>query len=245
MEYTTSFEYKNAIIVDAKMLREIEKEILKYCKYFEYSAKLENDDRIKFDSIEELLEYENSKEYRMKSLNIIAREDEHKYRNKVEIDFCAETAILSKYDSTIKVSMVTNNVNNRILFKENIEHIFSRHAQDKKYNKLAKSGTFNKISLYFLICTVVLVYQLISSGFTYINKGLLIAVVILLVLEVIKTPLEKKHKELYLPIVFYIGDEKGRYDNCKENRKNFFWTVIVSGTLTIIVGIAGIIVSLL
>ena len=240
-----SFEFKKAIVVNEEMLRAIEKEIHNYCDRIEYNAKLENDAKIKFDSLEELLTYDNSKGDKIERLDIESRKRGYDSVDRVDISICADVKFFTKFESTVVVSLTTDSLDKKTLLKEKLEHIFTRFEQDKRYNKVSKNAISNRIELLFLICVIALCWQVVSNGFSYANRGLLIVVIILGILEFIKTPIEKKQKEFYPPIVFYLGDEKSLYDDNKAGRNSFFWTVVIGGTLTIVVGIAGIIVSLM
>ena len=62
--------FKDALIVDEKLLRELEKVILKFYESVSYSCNLCNDDKIIFNSLEELLNYENSKIRKIVRLSI-------------------------------------------------------------------------------------------------------------------------------------------------------------------------------
>lgn len=245
MEYRMSFEFKKAIVVNEEMLRAIEKEIRNYCDRIEYNAKLENDAKIKFDSLEELITYENSKGDKIERLDIESRKSGYDSVDRVDISIFADVSLFSKFESTATVSLTTDSLDKKTLLKEKLEHIFTRFEQDKRYNKVSRNAISHRIDLYFFICIIVLIWQVVSTGFSDANEGLVIAVMTLGILEFIKTPIEKKQKEFYPPIVFYLGDEKNLYDDNKTGRKSFFWTVVIGGTLTIVVGIAGIIVSLI
>lgn len=243
MEYRTTFKQKNAIVADGTMLEEIQNEILNYCDDIEYDSKLENGDSIKFDSLDELLDYENFKGCRIEGINITARKFNSK--NRIHINIIAERNVLSTCEFTANVTMSTDSIDKKTLFIKNMENIFLRHEQDKRYNKISKNSILKWISIYYIICTAILAFQLISCGFKSENKVLLVIVIILTVVEIMRNPIEKIQKDVYPPIVFYIGDEKSRYDDNKARRNNFFWTVVVGGTLTIVMSIVGIIATIL
>ena len=84
MKYKTEFSFNKAIIVDANMLSEMQKVILEYCDNIEYRAYLENRDKIEFESLDELLEFENSKRNRINEIYIEARDKD--WVNKIEIN---------------------------------------------------------------------------------------------------------------------------------------------------------------
>ena len=76
MKYKTEFSFNKAIVVDANMLLEMQRIILEYCSNIEYRVCLENKDRIDFESIEELIEFENSKINRISEIYIEARDED-------------------------------------------------------------------------------------------------------------------------------------------------------------------------
>ena len=62
MKCKKEFKYDKAIIIESNMLIDLDKEIKKLCNNIKYKAELVNRDEIEFESLEELIGYENSKD---------------------------------------------------------------------------------------------------------------------------------------------------------------------------------------
>ena len=61
--------YKKAIIVDSDMIKQLEKDILDYYISLSVIVDLKNGDRIIFDSVEDLIQYDNFSDKSISTLN--------------------------------------------------------------------------------------------------------------------------------------------------------------------------------
>lgn len=242
MKYKTEFSFKKAIIIDAQFLGEMQKQILNYCDKIDYEANLENGDNIKFESLEELILFENSKINKFKNIQLTARDSNLDIFIFVYIR--ADSIGVRKFYETISVSMTTNDLNMKTVFKNNMGTLFVRHEQSKAYNFLSRTGILNLISIAYFIFMCVYLYKVISGRFNIENNILNIVAVILIILFLLKSPLQKGQEKYFPPIVFYLGDEIQSYNDKKAARKNFFWGFIIAGILAICSCIGGFIISL-
>ena len=115
----TSFSFKKAIIVNEKMLREVEKLMLEYYSDISYSVKLENRDDIKFESLDELISFENSKFNRISELHIDGRDK--KYTNETKISIGLDPIWDRKYGDTIKVDITADDLNKKTILTNGFE----------------------------------------------------------------------------------------------------------------------------
>ena len=85
MKQKTYFNFEKAIKVDEKMLIEIKSCIEEYCPQLRYEAELENNDEIEFESIDELLGFENSPSNRLKNLQVYGKSRDSERHVRVKI----------------------------------------------------------------------------------------------------------------------------------------------------------------
>ena len=141
MKYRTEFSFNKAIVVDANMLLEMQRIILECCDSIDYRACLENKDRIDFESLEELLWFENSKKNKIQEIYIMAKDKG--WENQVEINIRTCSVYVQMFVETVSVSMTTNNIDKKTILKGKIENLLERHQQSKRYNVFAKTGILN------------------------------------------------------------------------------------------------------
>lgn len=232
MKYKTEFNFQKAVIVDEKMIREMVKEIEKYCDLIEYSSKLEKGGTIDFESLEELFSFENSKVNSLKSIYITARDKE--YKNRISVKIESYSVFITQFYDTISVEMTIDSVDKKAAFEAKMQEIFARHEQGKRYNIISKNGIFNVLFAAYVIAVLCVSVSFIMSGFETVNKNLLNVWLALSICYLIKLPVEKLQKKYYPPIVFYLGDGITIYDRNEKARDGFFWTVIVGGIIGVI-----------
>lgn len=239
----TSFSFNKAIIVNEKMLAEIENRLLEYYSDIGYNAKLENQDDVKFDSLDELVSFENSKINKISELNISGRDKS--YTNDINIYIGINSIWGYQSDNTIRVNITADDINKKTVIKENLENIFARNEQDKLYNYIAKSGLLSTMHVISFIVICIFIYNFLTNGFRVENKALLISTVISVFITWISPGLKKLQNVYYPRITFYLGDEIRDYDRKKQGRSSFFWGVIVASVLSFISYIISIIVELI
>lgn len=239
MVYKYEFGFSKAIKVDTNMLKYMDEEIKKYCNSTKWSCELENKDKIDFDNIEELIDFENSKKYFLRSINV--RAEDNNFKNRINIYIEANDIWWTKNSETINVEMKMDSLDNQAAFRKRMGDIFERYEQNRIYNFISKNGIVNIVSLMYWIVFMVFFFNFISKGFNInsINKVLLFAFWGITILYYISKYLKKLQKKYYPQIVFYIGDGISIYDNNENGRNNFFWTVIVGGIIlgTIFLGV--------
>ena len=107
-------KFKDAIIVDEKLLRELEEIILSFYDKIEYSCRLCNDNTIDFASLAELLDYENTKIRKIERLKI-------SFGVYNEIVFEPSLSFWCSYKYTVEGTFITEDNDKGILFTDKIE----------------------------------------------------------------------------------------------------------------------------
>lgn len=241
MEYRSEFGFNKAIIVNEIMLRDIDKEIKKYYSLVEWHCELENTDKIDFKDIDELLGFENSKMYFIKKIYVSA--GEKFLSNRINVYIESDEEMSFKNSETISVKMITDSLDKHAAFKKRMEDIFNRHAQESKYNFIAKNGILNTLTIFYGVVVLVFVFSFIANGFKIASKELFYGAGILSIFYYFVVFLKKLKVKYFPHIVFYIGDGISIYDRNENGRKNFFWTVIVGIILGIIFLVAELYLS--
>lgn len=225
MKQKTYFDFEKAIKVDEKMLIEIKSCIEEYCPQLRYEAELENNDEIEFESIDELLSFENSPSDRLKSLQVYGKSKDSERHIRVKIG--AEKHFGGLFYRTAFVSLETDDPKMKTIIKESLLNVFERNKLGRVYNFISRMPIFFFMDILYLCVLVVFLYSIIINGMQVENGRLFVMVVIFSVVEVIKTKFEKWYKFFFESVVFYIGDGKEVYDRNASARSNFFWGVIV------------------
>lgn len=238
MKCKREFEYKKAIIADVDMIMNLSEEINKICNKIDYSAELINGDELEFNSIDELLAFENSKDNQFKKIEIFAIDSE-KRTNEIRV-YMKDSAGNSFFsDCGVRFVIHTDNIDTITIFKEKAIHICERHSQSNAYNFLSKTNLFRFLGYFslgvVLSCVIIMFQSKFKVNTIFLYIGCLFSVYLMA-----KDFIEKTRKKYFHMIVFYLGDGIKIYDDQKSKRNSFFWSVIIGGGLTIIVGIIGI-----
>lgn len=215
-----------ALIVTPTSMKELCKILNKYSTRLSFEAKTYSHTDITFDTIDELLNYDNFKPRRIKELQITA------YRNFTRVitvyigkDF--NLFHLTNYNETVNCSYQFDCVDDETLFKEKFNTWFDK----------AKSGYWllGKFSFLATFCVPSILITAIRIGLNApINadvSGLAILVAILaggvffwsawfLDYHVLNN--------LFPPVLFNWGEESKRFEKWNKLRSNIFWGIIMA-----------------
>lgn len=241
MKYEVRKYYKKPLLVNEKMIQEILEEIKRVCEFVSYESELENGDNVVFESLDELLKYENYYGERIVTLRFKGRSES--FNDYVDIELKVREGVF-KITSIADFYIKTSNADNKNLIKNNLSNIMEHHKQDKIYSFFSLTSFFNSLKwiIWFILLGTNILW--ITTKYDFGNIILIpsILTIIVFIFEVIY---KKKRGKVFNPLVFYIGEEKELYDKRKASRSSFFWTVIVGGGLTVIATIVSIILSVL
>lgn len=241
MKRQTSFSYKKAIIVDNNMLNEIDKEIRAIYAIVKYEAITVSGDKIEFESLNELLSYENAENEKLVSVDISARDE--KFINTAYIFIKCKPSSFWESFETVRVTFTVDDTNKKVIFKNNVMHLLERCTQNKKYNAISKTEVFILFSIVYIGAAIFYFIKLFSNK-GQISTALSTTMIILCALYCLKMPLQKYRDKYYPRVVFYLGDQIKQYEEQKGSRQNFFWTVCIGGVISVIMGVLSIYFSL-
>lgn len=226
--------YKDAIIVDKKLLEELEKVILNFFDRVSYSCKLYNDSRIDFESLEELLNYENPKIRKIMRLSIT-------FGYSGEIVFEPSIAFFSSYKYTVQGNYQNENLDESVLFQEKVKDILNRSKQDKWYTILTKINTMQFLIVMLVFWACLLVFSVYTKGIEQevtfspiiFNLYIIASFVFCLIGYILS-----KCRNFLLPVIAYkIGEQIKVIEKGRDLFSKIFWGIIVAFFVSFIVAI--------
>lgn len=224
-------QYKDAIIVNEKLLTDLEKIILSFYNKVFYECKLCNDDIIEFESLVELLSYKN-----IKSRKIVRLKIKFDYN---DITFEPTSSLFSSYKYTVVGNYKVDDPDKSILFSEKIEKVLESYRRSKLYTFLTKISMVY-FFIFFLGITmgaaiVVLIEEGVMGGSTYTTNSLNLSMIIGVLIAVISGILSKCRNTLLPSICFMIGEQIEEIKRNEDRFSKIFWGVIVAFIVSFIV----------
>lgn len=229
-------KFKDAIIVDEKLLCELEEIILTFYKEINYSCILSSDDSIDFESLEELLNYENTKMRKIERLKI-------SFGHFNEIVFKPTISAFCSYKYTVEGTFKTEDNNNSILFPKKIQDALEKNKQSKWYTIITKISLMHFMSLLFgasIGSSVSLLYTKginISQETGYIpsivNLGIAFGILCILFAIIFS----KCRNILLPPIAFKIGEQIKEIEKGRDLFSKIVWGVVVAFLISLFAGL--------
>lgn len=224
-------QFNEAIIVDEKLLTNLEEVILSYYSKVTYECKLHNEDMVEFESLKELLNYKN-----IKSRKIVMLKVKFDYN---EIYFEPTLSKISSYSHTVFGIYKMDDSDKSILFSKKVEEILENGRRSKWYTFVTKFSM-----MYFLMFILVLsignaIYSIVKEGVMggniYTINSLNLSLMLAILLLVISIFLAKCRDALLPPISFMIGEQVEEIEKQKNLFDKIFWGIIVAFVVSLIV----------
>ena len=223
-------ECESALVIDESFLKNVNNIITEYFIAPTYSARLKMGDLIEFDSLNELLEYDNFKDKKIISLDL-----NFGYYNSISI--CPFEVLRRK---SIVVSYKIEDKEKNTLFREAIQNEIDKCKTSKIYS-LISSISIAGLCIFFGIIALIVgnicYFQNSGNSYTF-NFGifeLTIGYIIIVLYLCILFGLLLLVKYLFPSVVFYFGKEIDNNNKLKSFRANFFWCVIVAIAVSVLV----------
>ncbi len=223
-------EYKNAIQVDEKLLRELESIILEFFKEVGYLCILCNGDIINFDSLDELLDYENTKTRKITIMSI-------KYGYYNEIVFKCRNSLFFSYGYTVEGTYRMDNSDSSILFSEKIKNALDKNKQSNWYTIITKISLIQVCAVLFILSLGNIIYGHaigVHSNLTYTVEIVNLQIAIALIMMGLSIFLAKCRNMLLPPIAYKIGEQTKEIEKRRDLFSKIFWGVIVAFVVSII-----------
>lgn len=227
-------KFKDAIIVDEKLLRELEEIILSFYDKIEYSCRLCNDNTIEFASLAELLDYENTKIRKIERLKI-------SFGAYNEIVFEPSLSFWCSYKCTVEGAFITEDNDKGILFSDKIEKALDKNRQSKWYTILTKISlahfgmlcfAMSLVSSMDIVITKGLNSQYLSYNPIFINFGFVIGIIFIL----FGIMLSKCRNVLLPPIAYKIGEQIKEIERGRDIFSKIVWGIIIAFIVSLLAG---------
>ncbi len=216
--------FKKALVVDEKLLRNMDEIIVKYYNKTSYSVITISKDTIEFSSLDELLKYDNYGKMKIKKLHI-----DFGFNNDLRFEITPD--IIKSYDATVTGNFEINDLNNCEDFKREIITVLSMNTQSSIINLFSKFSSMHLgilgIFVWFLSCFWSVFVNEGEHNITIYNICVYIGFFSAFVLFVCVL-IEIIHKNLFNPLIYSIGNGVKEYERMKSLRINIFWGVIVA-----------------
>ena len=226
---------KDAIIVDERLLHELEEIILEFYPEVAYSCNLCNGNKMEFKSLEELLSYENTKIRKIVSLSI-----SYGYFN--EIIFKPIFEMFSSYEYTVQGTFKTQDHDASILFSEKINDALNKNKQSKWYTIITKISIFHFFILLFIFSLICNIFLLFTKGFNasqeigFTPTIVSLSIAFMFICVFFGIILSKCRDALLPPIAFKIGEQIKEIEKGRELFSKIFWGVFIAFLISVLAG---------
>ena len=212
MKKRSIFKFSKNIIIDKQGFNELVSILQDYCDYVNYYIVTKNDDKIEFDNKEELLEYDNYKDGRIKNLELLG----YKKREK---NFCLNMYGKRHTPPYIECDYSFRDIDQETCFVKRLKIFFNKNVE----------GYCFHLTLSILIAIILVISSIYYLCIKYVSTSTEImwaaAFWVIFIYYLIEN---KLLKYFFPPITFAWGEEIKRYKKRSELKKNIFWCVIVA-----------------
>lgn len=224
-------QFKEAIIVNEKLLKDLEEVILSFFKHVTYECKLCNGDGIEFDSLDELLTYEN-----IKTRKIVRLKIKFDYN---EIIFEPTFSKISSYQHTVFGVYKVYDSDTSILFSEKVQRVLENSKRSKWYTFLTKISMMHFCFLIVGISIGSTIYSVMSEGVmgksVYTVNSINISIIIGILCIIFSIIAAKCRDILLPPISFMIGEQLQEIKRNEEKFSKIFWGIIIAFIVSYVV----------
>ncbi len=231
MKVSGKISYKSAIIVNDTFFQDIDELLMKYFEKPKYSAQLVNGDEIEFESLSELISYDNFSERAIKAAKI-----DFGIGNYIRIE--PSISLINAYSSTLEMKFEADSNDTSEEVKRKFKLICNKHKQSLLYTAASKFALMHISILMIGISFILSLFILISHNTTdnAMSSSTKLAiytvgVVIGLLTSFILTWIIK---QLFPAIVFLLGENIDKVEKKSKLKSNVFWGIIVTGILTVV-----------
>lgn len=227
-------QYNSSIIVNDVFFRDLDSLLTEYFETPKYSADLVNGDNIVFDSVLELINYDNFASRSISSVRISYGIGNYIYLKPT-------IAIVNGYKSTIEMSFEIDNNDKCEEIKRKARLIFDKHKQSMLYTIASKFTMMH-------ICIVLGVLSFFSNLHVLISPknqvvemstSTIVAAVTVgtIVLLLGGYGIAWIIRKCFPPIIFYLGENMKSVEKNSRLKSNIFWCVFVAAVVSAIVSL--------
>ena len=216
--------FKKRLVLSPDRINELDATLKKHCDKVQYSATTDTETSLTFENLDELLEYDNYKNGRIKSLKITCTSSDYS----TSIDIIIAPQFTLKHETAICSYEFDNNDKER-LFVDAWKTLMAKSAEYQVSYMISKSIIF-----VFLLClSLFLTIVLLSNAQWRTIAHLPIVALIMSVFFRRLAPNISLLNRVFPPAVFPWGEERNRHLKRIAWRSNLFWAAIVPTVISI------------
>lgn len=234
MRVNGRLKYDSAIIVNDIFFRDLDNLLIEYFEMPKYSADLVNGDNIEFDSVLELINYDNFADRSISSVRISFGIGNY-------IFLKPTIAFVNGYKSTIEMYFEIDNNDKCEEVKRKVRLIFEKHKQSMLYTIASKFTMMH-------ICIVLLTLSFFSNLHVLIAPknqivGLSAQTVVAvctvgtILLLLVGYGISWIIKKCFPAIIFYLGENIKNIEKNSRFKSNIFWGVFVAAFVSAMVAL--------
>lgn len=245
MVISGNIRFNKAIKLDSDRMHELESILLQFCERVEYACTIRDKVDIQFDTLSELLNYDNYGKRKIISLQISGYT---LFTRIFRIDIENDLSFILNYSNTIRCKYELNSISKETLFT----NLFYKFCDKIKLSY----WLMGKMSLHFLLSLTGLIIVILSAVLTFGSNKLstlsysfydytllfLIASLIYLGTYRLDKVILKKY---FNPIVFCWGEEIAIFNKIESSRTRIFWGLFISPILGFIGGLILLILTII
>lgn len=229
------YAYKKAIILTEQRMRDLHEVFLNYFDIIKYKAIIESGSEIEFNGINELVEFDNHRERKIRRIEVTCQK---KGTFNVTMLFIhCHTDFFVQYDKTVSCLYSVTDTKEEVNLKNDIENIFTKARA--KYWIFSKICTIQLIiiwgilSLFHIILNFGEVNQLNYSVAVWIS----IFSSMIFIVTVLRKILDSFLRFLFPPIVFCWGENHDANTRGVALRSNISWGLLFAVVGAVIGGV--------
>lgn len=233
-----SIARKKAITITPERLRQLHALIAKYCERVEFTAETVADTRISFESIDELLSYDNFKPRRIKMLEVTG----YNQYSRVITTYIGDWKILSifNYGTTIRCDYQLTSVDAERLFLSAFEDWYKMSiARYWLLGKFSLNGVLLIPGAFFwflrLVCGGSPLIEIDFGNYTLLAALAILTLGAFVVIKIINYIDVFFFANLFPAVAFLWGEEEGRYKRWDALRINLLWGIVIATLVGLLV----------
>lgn len=232
MKVSGKLSFKSAIIVNNEFFIDMDELISEYFEKPKYSAQLINGDEVEFESVSELISYDNFSNRAIKTMRI-----GFGIGNFIRIE--PSIAFINGYKSTIEMGFYVEDNDKSEEIKRKINLICDKHKQSAMYTAASKFTIMHICillwGLSFILNLNVLITHKTDDGTMSISTIVAVCTVGIVIMLLISAVLSWMIKRYFPAIVFYLGENIKNVEKKSRTKSNIFWCIIVAGIVSAMV----------
>ena len=229
------FSYKRRVVLTVPRLKELIALLKKHCDDIKFKAITKNKAEIKFDSFEELIDFNNYGEEKIASLNLRCRAKDD-YDFLIDIDFSPDSPF---NNDSVRCWYCFSNTDKESLFISDFEKFLDK--ADEYHNKYLICELASLAFCFVLgLCPIIIpiggaaYYKVASGAYPVVTAALVFETIAIGLWALCSKLLWKK---LFPRTIFAWGEGIGEYEKLGKLRANLFWGVLIAIVVSVFVGI--------